>query len=60
VVFVATGKHQFRRRPVQVQYVSAGQAAIAHGLQTGERVVSQGAALLESDLHVGNVQGDDD
>ncbi len=60
VVFVAAGNNQFRRRPVEVQYVSAGQAAIAHGLQAGDRVVSQGAALLESELHVGNVQGDDD
>lgn len=60
VVFVAAGNHQFRRSPVEVQYISAGQAAIAHGLQAGDRVVSQGAALLESELHVGNVQGDDD
>lgn len=60
VVFVAAGKNQFRRSPVEVQYVSAGQAAIAQGLQAGDRVVSQGAALLESELHVGNVQGDDD
>lgn len=60
VVFVAAGSHRFRRSPVEVQYVSAGQAAIARGVQAGERVVSQGASLLESELHVGNVQGDND
>jgi len=59
VIFVAAGAHRFVRRPVQVSYESAGQVAIQTGLQPGERVVTQGAALLESELHVGSAKGDD-
>lgn len=60
VVFVADGANRFRRSPVEVKYRSAGQAAIAAGVQAGAQVVTQGASLLESELHVGNVPGDTD
>ncbi|MHB8735546.1 MAG: efflux RND transporter periplasmic adaptor subunit [Terriglobales bacterium] len=64
VVFVDEGGALFRRQPVSVLYTSADQngeyAAIGQGLHPGERVVVHGAALVESTLRAGSVQGDTD
>jgi Barrel-sandwich domain of CusB or HlyD membrane-fusion len=49
VVFVSDGKNEFSRRLVKTSVSAAGRLGVASGLAAGERVVIQGAQLLESE-----------
>lgn len=49
VVFVAEGKNRFTRRLVKTGVSAADRVGVASGLAAGERVVVQGAQLLESE-----------
>jgi hypothetical protein len=49
VVFVAEGKNKFGRRLVKASVSAAGRVGVVSGLAAGERVVVQGAQLLESE-----------
>jgi Barrel-sandwich domain of CusB or HlyD membrane-fusion len=49
VVFVAEGKNRFTRRLVKTGVSAADRVGVASGLAAGERVVIQGAQLLESE-----------
>jgi Barrel-sandwich domain of CusB or HlyD membrane-fusion len=49
VVFVADGKNQFSRRLVKTGASASDRISVVEGLAAGERVVVQGAQLLESE-----------
>ncbi len=49
VVFVADGKNQFSRRLVKTGVSASGRLSGVEGLAAGERIVVQGAQLLESE-----------
>src|SRR5450756_1129191 len=49
VVFVADGKNRFSRRLVKAGVSASDRVGVASGLVAGERVVVQGAQLLESE-----------
>jgi Barrel-sandwich domain of CusB or HlyD membrane-fusion len=49
VAFVAEGKNRFTRRLVKTGVSAADRVGVASGLVAGERVVIQGAQLLESE-----------
>ncbi len=46
IVWVKTAPERFEPRPVRVAPLDGGRVAVTHGLQPGERVVVQGAALI--------------
>lgn len=52
VVFVQTGEGRFERRPVKALEAGPGQVRVLEGLRAGERVVVQGALLLQQALSV--------
>lgn len=49
-VFVQTGAGDFRRRKVELLLQGGDYSVVASGLRDGERVVTQGALLLDADL----------
>ncbi|HEX7581127.1 MAG TPA: efflux RND transporter periplasmic adaptor subunit, partial [Thermoanaerobaculia bacterium] len=49
VVFVAEGKNKFSRRIVKMGVSASDRLGVVEGLAAGERVVVQGAQLLESE-----------
>lgn len=51
VVFVETGRGEYRRREVATGERSAGWLEIRRGLAAGETVVAAGSFLLESEMH---------
>lgn len=51
VVFVETGRGEYRRREVTTGERSAGWLEIRRGLAAGETVVAAGSFLLESEMH---------
>jgi RND family efflux transporter MFP subunit len=51
VVFVETGRGEYRRREVATGERSAGWLEILRGLAAGETVVAAGSFLLESEMH---------
>jgi membrane fusion protein, heavy metal efflux system len=58
-VFVETDKGHYERRDVQIGIRSENTVEIRSGLTEGQRVVTEGAALLESELEKGSF-GDND
>lgn len=56
VVFVQTGERTFARREVVTGERAAGLVEITRGLADGERVVTSGSFLLESELRKGGLE----
>jgi cobalt-zinc-cadmium efflux system membrane fusion protein len=48
VVYVATGRETYRRRPVEVGAEADGWIALSKGLHAGESVVAKGALLVDA------------
>ncbi|TAN21935.1 MAG: efflux RND transporter periplasmic adaptor subunit [Acidobacteria bacterium] len=55
-VFVDLGGGRYRRQAVTVEYERGALAAVAAGLTSGARVVTRGAAWLESDLRRSTIE----
>jgi Cu(I)/Ag(I) efflux system membrane fusion protein len=49
VVYVETGPDLFEPRPVEVGEAYDGRVVILHGLQAGDRVVTSGTFLIDSE-----------
>jgi cobalt-zinc-cadmium efflux system membrane fusion protein len=58
-VFVELGPGRYELRPVDIGREAHGFVEIRHGLQPGEKVVSEGAFVLKSELLKGSIEGED-
>jgi len=58
-VFVELGPGRYELRPVDIGREAHGFVEIRHGLQAGEKVVSEGAFVLKSELLKGSIEGED-
>jgi cobalt-zinc-cadmium efflux system membrane fusion protein len=58
-VFVELGPGRFELRPVDIGREAHGFVEVRHGLELGEKVVSEGAFVLKSELLKGSIEGED-
>lgn len=58
-VFVDLGEGKYELRPVEIGRDAHGFVEVRHGLAEGERVVSEGAFVLKSELLKGTIEGED-
>lgn len=58
-VFVELGEGKYELRPVEIGRDAHGFVEVRHGLAEGEKVVSEGAFVLKSELLKGTIEGED-
>jgi len=58
-VFVELGGGRYELRPVEIGRDAHGFVEVRHGLVQGEKVVSEGAFVLKSELLKGSIEGED-
>ncbi|MCI0566897.1 MAG: efflux RND transporter periplasmic adaptor subunit [Acidobacteria bacterium] len=58
-VFVELGGGRYELRPVEIGRDAHGFVEVRHGLVEGEKVVSEGAFVLKSELLKGTIEGED-